>query len=229
MDPLRLCLALGPPAVYLLLVGAINLSRRAWVVSGPRDLAALGVALAGPAVIGPIELFFPYSAAAAFGPYVWVLLLGLYFLCIILLALVMRPRLVVYNISSDEARDALTAVASRLEREVLWSGDSIQFPDLGVQLGLEPFPAMRNVTLLAVGRGQSPHGWARLERALAEELHDTEVAPNLPAIQLILAATITLVFLGIIVCQDPQAMTAGILDLLQFDASQVKPHSGFGS
>ena len=34
MDPFRVCLALGPVAIYLLLLGAINLSRRPLLVSG---------------------------------------------------------------------------------------------------------------------------------------------------------------------------------------------------
>ena len=39
MDPFRLCLALGPVAIYLLLLGAVNLSRRPLLVSGVRDAA----------------------------------------------------------------------------------------------------------------------------------------------------------------------------------------------
>ena len=34
MDPFRLCLALGPVAVHLLLLGAVNVSRRPLLVSG---------------------------------------------------------------------------------------------------------------------------------------------------------------------------------------------------
>ena len=37
MDPFRLCVALGPVAVYVLLLGALNLSRRAFLVTGTRD------------------------------------------------------------------------------------------------------------------------------------------------------------------------------------------------
>ena len=64
MDSFRLCLALGPLAIYLLLLGAINLSRRPFLVTGARDLAALGVAVAGLVVVGPIELLLPEDANA---------------------------------------------------------------------------------------------------------------------------------------------------------------------
>ena len=47
MDPFRLCLALGPVAIYLLLIGAINMFRRPFLVSGTRDTATLGLALSG--------------------------------------------------------------------------------------------------------------------------------------------------------------------------------------
>ena len=42
VEAFQLCVALGPVAVYLLLLGAVNLSRRPLLVSGVRDAAALG-------------------------------------------------------------------------------------------------------------------------------------------------------------------------------------------
>ena len=47
MDPFRLCLGLGPVAVYLCLLGTISLSRRAVLVSGVRDAATLALAVSG--------------------------------------------------------------------------------------------------------------------------------------------------------------------------------------
>ena len=68
MDPLHLCIALGPVARYFLLLGSINLSRRPFVTSGTRDAAALGIAIVG-GVLGLLlfdqafelfhRLFFP--------------------------------------------------------------------------------------------------------------------------------------------------------------------------
>ena len=76
MDAFRLCLAIGPVAMYLLLLGALNLSRRPLLVSA-RDAAALWLAVSGLIIIGPLELFIPFDALARLGPYAWVLLLSL--------------------------------------------------------------------------------------------------------------------------------------------------------
>ena len=86
IDPFRLCLALGPVAMYLLLLGAVNLSRRSLLVSGVRDAAALALAVSGLVVIGPMELFFPFESAVKLGSYVWLLLLALYVMCVVLVA-----------------------------------------------------------------------------------------------------------------------------------------------
>src|SRR5688572_189670 len=96
-DPLHACVALGPLATYLLVLGAINLSRRPLLTTGGRDAAALALALAGLAAAGPMELFMPERAAVYIGGWVWVLLLTVYFLAVVLLILSMRPRLIVYN------------------------------------------------------------------------------------------------------------------------------------
>jgi len=45
MDTFSACLAFGPIAVYLIALGAINLSGRPLVVSGTRETISLGVAL----------------------------------------------------------------------------------------------------------------------------------------------------------------------------------------
>ena len=63
-------------AIYLLLVGLINLRRRPLVVSGSRELAALGVAMVGLLIVGPMQLFVPDATALRFGWLVWPLLLS---------------------------------------------------------------------------------------------------------------------------------------------------------
>ena len=59
VDALHLSIALGPLAVYLLLLGFVNLSTRPFVTTGARDVGALGLAIAGLIVAGPMELFLP--------------------------------------------------------------------------------------------------------------------------------------------------------------------------
>ena len=143
MDPFRLCLALGPVAMYLLLLGAVNLSRRSLLVSGVRDAAALALAVSGLVVIGPMELFFPFESAVKLGSYVWLLLLALYVMCVVLWLLLLRPRLVIYNISADKLRPILADVVGQFDGDARWAGDSLAIPGLGVQLYMDNFAPLR--------------------------------------------------------------------------------------
>ena len=68
LDLFRLCVALGPVAIYLVMLGALNLSRRSLLVTGTRDAAALGLAVSGLIIVGPLELFFPDVAVSRLGP-----------------------------------------------------------------------------------------------------------------------------------------------------------------
>ncbi len=54
VDPLHFCIALGPLAAYLLLLGAVNLSSRPFLTNGARDTAALGIGILGFAIVGPM-------------------------------------------------------------------------------------------------------------------------------------------------------------------------------
>lgn len=216
MDPLRLALALGPVAIYLLLLGAVNLSRRPLLVSGARDTLALGLAVAGLVLIGPIELFFPVMAAMLFGPYVWGLLVGLYVLCLVLLVLVLRPRLVIYNLSPEELRSVLANLAVEMDRESRWAGDSLILPNLGVQLHVESLAAMRNVCLVASGPKQNYLGWKRLESELGAALREVEVPRNRHAVSLVAAGIVLMLFIVQSVARDPQAVAQTLFDMLRF-------------
>jgi hypothetical protein len=196
MDPLHVCIALGPLAMYLLLIGAINLSRRPMVTTGGRDVAALGVAISGLVAAGPMELFLPDSAADRFGPYAWLLMLALYALSVALVVLLLRPRIVIYNISVEQLRPALAEVVSRLDPEARWAGESLVMPHVGVHLHIEPSGWWRNVQLVSSGPHQSYLGWRRLEADLAAELRTARVSASpygasLVAFGLLLAMSVT--------------------------------------
>ena len=178
MDPLSLCIALGPVAVYLILVGSLNLGRRPFLTTGARDLTALAITLAGLMVVGPLRLFMPQAPAVYFGGWIWLPLLGLYLLCTVLASMLARPRLVIYNITPDQLRPLLENVVSGLDPQRRWAGLSLACPDLGIQLNMESLPAMRNVQLVAIGHQQNLIGWRRLESALRKALKDMRVAAN---------------------------------------------------
>ncbi len=215
LDPLRLAIALGPLAVYLLVLGVVNLSSRPLVTTGARDTATLGIAVGGLAIVGPMELFFPENAAVHLGGWVWVVLLAFYALCVTLLILLMRPRLVIYNVTCDQLRPILAEVVTDLDRQARWVGDSLILPGLQVQLYLEPFGAMKTIQLVSAGPRQSHGGWRRLERALAPALQQLRGTPNPYGLSLILFGLAMMVLVAVAVLDNPQAVALQWQEMLR--------------
>jgi hypothetical protein len=215
MDPFRLTLALGPAAIYLLLLGMINLSRRPLLVSGGRDAAALALAMTGMLIVGPFELFLPQASVMRYGPYVWVMVLTFYGLSVAMGILMLRPRLVIYNISADKLRPILAEVVARLDSDARWAGDSLVLPNLAVQLSIDNFRTMRNVSLKSVSGNQDLHGWRRLEQGLAGALSQETVSRSPRGLVLFFAGLLILGGLAMVIYRDPQAITQSIFDLTE--------------
>ncbi|MGE3241639.1 MAG: hypothetical protein AB7I57_11260 [Pirellulales bacterium] len=188
VDPFRLAIALVPLAAYLLLLALVNLRRRPFVTTGGSDLAALGVALSGLAFVGPLELFRPEAATEEFGNYIWPIMLVFYWLWVLLAVLLARPRLVVYNVSTEELHPVLAEAAAQIDGESRWAGNSLSLPTLGVQLHLESFDLMRNVSLVASGSRQNLDGWRHLARELVTALKPVRVKPNPRGVGFLLVA-----------------------------------------
>ncbi len=174
MDPLRFAIAAVPLAAYFLLIGLMSSRRRPLLVTGAGDLAALGFALTGVALVGPISLFRPEAATAELGDYVWLFLLALYWLAVTLVVMLCRPRLVVYNLTAEQLRPILSEALRQLDPAGRWAGDSLSLPTLGVQAHLETFTWTRNTSLIASGGRQDLAGWRRLSRSVERSLRDTE-------------------------------------------------------
>ncbi len=215
LDPFRMCLALGPVAVYLLLLGCINLSKHPRLVSGTRDVAALGLAVSGFILVGPVELCFPNAAAARFGPYVWVLLTAFYGLCLVLVLLLLRPRLVIYNISAEQLRPVLADVVSQLDGDARWAGESLFLPALGIQLHVEGPTDVRNASLTSLGTKQSQAGWRRLELSLGSALGRIEVGRNRRGAGLLTTGVLITSILVAAVARDPDGVGKAFLDMLR--------------
>ena len=198
---------------------ALSLSRRSLLVTGTRDAAALGLAVSGLAIVGPLELFFPDVAASRIGPSAALALLGfyvsLYGLLLVLVLLMLRPRLIVYNISAEQLRSILAETVARLDTAARWAGDSLSLPSLGVQLHLDAQAAMRNVALVSRGAQQDYGGWRRLERALSAALAQVQVKRNWLGLLLLLSGVAMLSALAVIIARHPQAIAHSLFDMLQ--------------
>ena len=216
MEAFQLCVALGPVAIYLLLLGAVNLSRRPLLVSGVRDAATLALAVSGMVLVGPIELFVPFEATSQFGSYVWVLLVALYGMCVAMWLLVLRPRLVIYNVSVDYLRPILAEVVSQLDADARWAGDSLAIPELGVQLCMDSSASLRSVSLVSAGSRQNPAGWRRLEAALGAALAREEVGRNPRGFGLIAVGLLCVAAIVLAIWRDPQAVARSLLDVGQW-------------
>ncbi len=223
MDPLHLCIAIFPLAIYLLIVALINFRGRPKVVSGYRDGMVLGLGLSGLAVAGPLELFLPESAAFRIGWYVWPLLIVLYLLLVLLGVLLARPRLVIYNLDGEELRPVLSDVVRELDAQSRWAGDSLAMPSKGIQLYIERNPNMRTVELTGSSAEQDLQSWAQLERNLKQALARQEVVggaarithPSAVPQLLFLTALFMLIILSVSIVRDHQAILAGLQEMLR--------------
>ena len=215
MELFPLCLAFGPIAVYLVLLGIINLARHPLLVTATRETLALGLALSGFIIVGPMQLFLPEEAARFFHSFIWVLLVAFYLLCLTLVLLLSRPRLVVYNVTLNQLRPVLGELAIELDPDCRWAGDHLVLPQMGVQLHLEEFPSMRNVSLIATGPEQSLEGWKRLERTLRGRLRQVEVPRNPRGVTLLSSGAAILGVLLYKSFSDPQAIAQGLYRMLR--------------
>ena len=124
MDPLRLCISICPLAAYLMVLGVLNIRQHPFLTTGTRDLLALSLAVSGMMFTGPIALFMPGDAAVFFGFYAWLMMLGIYFLLVIFISLMQRPRLVIYNMSVEQLKPILRDIAAKIDPEARWRGNA---------------------------------------------------------------------------------------------------------
>ena len=216
MDPLHFCIAIVPLAVYLLLLGLINLRRTPFITSGARDAAALGIGVCGLVMAGPMELFMPQAAASQYGATVWLMMIAFYGLLVSLTVLLLRARIVIYNITPEQLRPILTDVAKNLDSAARWSGDSLLIPSKGVHLNLETAPWCKNIQLVSGGSKQSYEGWRKLERQLRKSLPQVQSTPNLFSFSMLLLSTTLAVGTLIWMLNDRDAVVAAFRRMSQF-------------
>jgi len=203
-------------AAYLLVVGLANLTRRPLVLSGTRDLLALGVGLVGIAIIGPIELLTVTQLVIALGPVYWLLVLGLYSSLWLLITLYARPRLVVYQVTTAELLAALERAAQDLDPAARGVGESVLLPEWRVHLILEPFAILRNVSLVAAGERQPPpEFWDDLTAGLRRHLSPVGHGGNGRGMAFIAVAAALFAVLLLEWLSQPQVVARGLLEMLR--------------
>ena len=216
MEPLRFAIAVVPLAAYLVMIGLVNLRRHPMMVSGANDLATLGAALTGMALVGPIALFRPEAATAELGNLIWLFLLAFYWLWVTLVVMLCRPRLVIYNTTADELRPVLSEAVRQLCPSARWAGDNLTLPSLGVQLHLDQTSWMRSVSLVSSGAEQDLAGWRRLSRAISRSLRTTPTQANPRASLLLAIGAALLVFSVAGLTSDPEGVAIAWHEVMAF-------------
>jgi len=164
---LSLWFALMPVAIYLFGIATLHVLRRPVAVSGGWDLTFLAAAVVCLCLGGPLALLQP---AGASGAWRWAVPLVSWVLLVHGGILATRPRLVVYNISLEQLRPVVAAVAMDLDPSARWAGETVALPERGVQVHLDARGGMRTASLVAVGRRTSPEGWAEFSRRVRGEI-----------------------------------------------------------
>lgn len=215
MDPLHVTIAMTPVAMYLLLIGWINLTPRPFLTTGLRDLGALALATVGFVITGPMELFLPETVASLMGGWVWVPMIMLYVLVVLLCLLTMRPRLIVYNIAPQDLHSMVEDVVQELDPTATWVGDCVVAPQLGVQMAIESFAGIRNVTLASVGNDQNIDGWKQIEYGLRRVMNVNAQPPNVQGFSYVFLAVLLAGGIAYTLYSDHQEVAQAFEEMLR--------------
>ncbi len=184
------------------------------MVRGSRETAALALALAGCVLVGPAQLLATPEALARFGGGVWALVSLVYALVVLLVILLARPRLVIYNAKREDVRAVLDRLVAQPDVDGRWAGSTLLVERWGIELHLDDFAPLASVSLIALGSPQSYSGWRELERFLRSAL--AEVRPTGGRRGPLLAAVGVLVLALLVyrVAGGPAAAAQGLREFL---------------
>jgi hypothetical protein len=216
MSSLQTAIAITPLSLYLLYWSAIRFWGRTKVISGIADAYLLGLGLSGFFLVGPLDLFLPEAAASRFGPYVWLLLLTLYFLVLSLFVLVDRPRIVIYNASTEQVRPLVAQVAQEVDKDTRWAGETCAMPQIQMQFHIAQSRWSRTVQLVAVGWRQNFVAWKSMELRLREELAPAVTRSLRVSGLALLSAAAALIFVAVYgIVRDYHQMAQALNDFLR--------------
>lgn len=162
-DVFPLVVALLPLATYFLLLGGMRLFHPL-VTTGVRDGMALAIGVSGFVIMGPMHLFFPTEAAAALGWTVWLVLLVLYALCVVLVLLSLRPKIIIYGLRLPEVLDPLLEACKTIDPSATLdvSSQQILLNERGVRLRVDLLGMSDTVQIEAFEQNLHPKFWYHL-------------------------------------------------------------------
>lgn len=216
MEGFYLALAVGPLALYLVLIGTIRLRPHPFVTSGAKDTATLAIGLLGLVMIGPMELFFPQQAAVSLGIGVWGILILFYMLCCALWILTSRRRLIIYGLSEPKLRETLLEVAQTHDSQASWTGDVLQLPHKGINLCLEMSGNRTVAQLVAAGERQDWRAWFELERAIAQGVRKLPAEDRTSGWMLLATGTLILAAAGWSLLHDLPSSIQAMKEMLRW-------------
>ena len=192
VEPFAVLLALVPLIGYLGVLSLIRLSGSTLVTTGGRDIAALGIAIFGLVAVGPIELFFPRPAATLFGAKVWIALVIFYALCVSLIAMTSRAKLVIYGRTPDEVFQPLLAACQRIDPSATGNSETLQiaFPASGLRVRIAGQKMVDCAEVIAFEPNLTPTFWSRLLSETRTELGETKLSRPRYGFAMLLAAFI---------------------------------------
>jgi hypothetical protein len=118
--------------------------------------------------------------------------------------------------SVEELHAVLADTASRLDVAARWAGNQLTLPTLGVQLHLDSFDIMRNVSLVASGGRQNIDGWRLLARELRAALSAVKGMPNPRAIGLAIVSLAILVLSVMQLVYHPDELIQAMNEVLAY-------------
>jgi hypothetical protein len=213
----RVYVALFPLALYLLAVGVVNSQRRPVLTTGTWDQAALAFGLSGLVLVGPLQLILKSLKWMLVAPSAPILLVGIFISGAAVLILSQPRRLVIYNFDARQMREDLIGMLRSIDPEAVLAGSRMMLPRLGLEIQIEAFPALRNVSLIAGSELVNEPNWRLLKQRLRDQLAEVEVAPGLVGQGFVAASGVFLFAPLWFVVRDPAGIAQAFLRILQFN------------
>ena len=211
-----LVVALLPLATYLILLGTMRLYRPL-VTTGARDGFALAIGISGFIMVGPMALFFPTEAAAALGAIVWLILLVLYALCVLLVLLSLRPRIIIYGVRLPDVLEPLLEACKTIDPSSTLdeAKQQVVMEERGVRLRVDLLGMSDTVQIEAFEQNLHPRFWYHLLLQLRSRVTKAQAGVTGGALGMLSAGLALVAFIVFQVVTQPSELVAGFRQWFQ--------------